>query len=254
MELPLIIAAAQICAEDQNISTNLRTHYHMIKLAAAHGARLLIFPEMSITGYVREAAQSLSFTRYDPRLETMRALSAIHNIVIVAGAPVRSVSGLHIGGFVLTPDGSVSVYLKQHLHPGEEMYFSAGDRVQPDIMLDGEKISLAICFDIENDTHVHDAKEAGSTIYCPGILYSEGSIANAHALLRGYAEDYGINILMSNFCGGMYGITSGGGSAFWSCDGRMLSSLDSNATGLVLGIKEKNEWTGKAVPDNSGCL
>ena len=50
---------------------------------------LLIFPEMSLTGYEREEAKQLAFTPNDTRLEKLRQLSHDHNITLVVGAPIQ---------------------------------------------------------------------------------------------------------------------------------------------------------------------
>ena len=43
---------------------------------------------MSITGYEREKASELAFSENDPKLDSLRQLSADKQMIIVAGAPV----------------------------------------------------------------------------------------------------------------------------------------------------------------------
>ena len=101
-----VIAAAQMCAWDENIEQNLREHERLIRLAAAHDVQLLVFPELSITGYVLEAAARLAFLPGDPRLGSLKRLAALHGMILVAGAPVRLGEALHIGAFILYPNGT----------------------------------------------------------------------------------------------------------------------------------------------------
>lgn len=244
---PTIIAAAQICAEDENIAYNLNMHYKLIHLASENGVQMLVFPEMSITGYVREAADRLAFSPKDSRLDELRNLAAAYDMMIIAGAPVRLGNGLHVGAFILYPNRSVSLYTKQYLYKNENDFYIPNCGNNPQITLGQEKISLAICFDMENTPHVIKAMEAGSTIYSSSIFYSKASIEEAHNLLGTYANTYSLNVLMSNYSGHLYNTPAGGQSAFWSSTGEKLASLKEDETGLVVAIKENDVWTGKTV-------
>ena len=83
----MILAAAQL--QDQaNFVANLEEHLRMGKKAADNGACLLLFPEMSLTGYMRVGAAENSVTVYDVRLDPLRELVAERNIIIIAGAPL----------------------------------------------------------------------------------------------------------------------------------------------------------------------
>jgi predicted amidohydrolase/RimJ/RimL family protein N-acetyltransferase len=240
---PTIIAAAQMCAEDENIEHNLREHDRLIKLAALNGVRLLIFPEMSITGYVREAADRLAFSRNDSRLFGLKNLASDFNMIIVAGAPVRLGSALHIGAFI------ISLYTNQFLFKDENEFFMPNCGNNPPIQFDDEIISLAICFDMENKPHILKAAETGSTVYAPGIFFTEGSMHEAHGMLSSYAQTYSLCVMMSNFAGRLYHEQAGGQSAFWNDKGELLACLSKNQTGLVLGIKDNGIWKGRVVVD-----
>lgn len=240
-----IIAAAQMCARDGDIAYNLREHERLIRLAAEHGIELLSFPEMSVTGYVREQAEELAFCPQDLRLDGLRALSARYHMIIIAGAPIRLSGDLHIGEFVIFPSGTEALYTKHYIHLGEEVYFAPNQDYTPEILLHDERISLAICFDIENEQHIAQAKIDGCTFLMPSIFYSEPAMDDAHRLLATYAGDYTLPVLMSNFSGYHYHTQSGGRSAFWSAGGAMLACLDKNTAGLVIAVKEDGVWTGK---------
>jgi predicted amidohydrolase len=243
----MILAAAQINPADGNEETNLDNHYKLIHLAASHGAGFITFPEMSLTGYLRKGASEVSYTEEDVRLDTLKKLSAQYHMVIVAGAPIKLDSGLHIGSFVLFPDYSVSIYTKQFLHDGEEVYFVPGADLNPVIELGRERISLAICADINHQAHVENAKTAGSTFYIPGIFYSAKGMEEAYNVLSQYASRYAMHILMSNFHGNAWGMEAGGKSAFWSDQGELVLNLDTSNTGLILAEKCGNKWTARSL-------
>lgn len=243
----MILSAAQTIPKRGNITENLNDHYRLTKLAAAHGSQVIVFPELSITGYEREEAANLSFTPNDQKLNTLKALAMEEKILIIAGAPVKLETGLCIGSFVLFPDGKTALYTKQFLHGGEEQFFLSGFDHNPAINLQNERISLAICADITNPLHPANAAKANCTIYIASLFYTPNGIPEGHRLLSEFAKNYAITVLMANYGGDSWGMASGGQSACWSDTGEMLANLDSSGEGLVILEKENGIWGGKTV-------
>jgi predicted amidohydrolase len=68
----MILASAQTNPKRFDINANLEVHYSLIELAAKHNADLILFPELSITGYEREKAKELIFEPDDSRLDELR--------------------------------------------------------------------------------------------------------------------------------------------------------------------------------------
>lgn len=242
----MILASAQTKPVRFNIDSNLLEHYQMIELAAENGADLIAFPEMSISGYERDKARELSFTPDDPRLEGLKKLSAEYDMVIIAGAPVAIGSELFIGSFIIQPE-AVFLYTKHYLHTGEENYFSSTFDYNPLIELKQEKISLAICADIDHPEHPEMASKVNTSIYIPSIFFSPGGLPGAYQNLSSYAQKYSFNILMSNFCQEAYGKPAGGKSAFWNNHGELIGNLNSEDKGLLLVEKTDGTWASKTI-------
>lgn len=243
----MLIAAAQTVPHAQDIVKNLADHCRLTILAAQHGARLLAFPELSLTGYERETARQLSFTPDDPRLDELRVLAAVHNMIIIAGAPIQLDSLLYIGAFIFMPDKSIKIYTKQYLHTGEDIYYASSLAYNPLLQLEDETISLAICADITNPKHAQSAAQRHSTLYIPGIFYSPAGIGEAHIQLSGYAKKYNMAVLMSNYGGPTWDRQSGGQSAAWNNRGELLTKLDSGGEGLLIAEKIHHYWTGRLI-------
>lgn len=243
----MIIAAAQTVPARENITFNLQQHYQLIKQASGLGVQLIIFPELSITGYERELAKDQAFTVDDNRLDGLIRYAEQYHMTIVAGAPVRIEEALFIGAFVIFPDRKVSVYTKQFLHDGEEQFFAYSFDHNPAITLEGQTVSLAICADIENAKHPEKAAEHDADLYLASIFYSPKGIGGAHELLGNYAARYDMAVLMSNFGGDSYGMPSGGQSAFWNRAGELIAKLESSGEGLVVVEQANGKWKGKAV-------
>ena len=245
----MILASAQTRPKRGNILENLDDHYRLVEIASDKGADLIVFPEMSITGYEREQAYLLAFSSNDIRLDKLTRLAVDNKIIVIAGAPILLNSDLFIGGFILLPDSSVKIYTKQFLHPGEEKYYKSSFDFNPIIELENERISLAICADIDNHLHAENAGKVESSIYIPSIFFSPDGIPSAHNLLGSYARKYSMNVLMSNFCGESWGQPAGGRSAFWNNNGGLIVEMNNSSSGLLLVEKRNDNWTGQLFND-----
>jgi predicted amidohydrolase len=230
----MIIAAAQTQPFEGDLQSNLKQHLELADRAADQGAALLLFPEMSLTGYTREHAEAWALTLDDPRLVPLRQKADQRKIVLIPGAPVRMLNKLYISALVYQPSMQPSLYTKHYLHEGEENYFHSGFAFDPVIRLGKDQASLAICYDIENVTHPEQACRKGTTLYLASIFYSMKSMTAAHETLSRHARENRMNILMANYCGTCWDTLSGGRSAFWNPAGTCLQSLDEKQSGLLL--------------------
>jgi len=243
----MILASAQTSPKRYDISANLIDHYSLIELASKHGADLILFPELSITGYEREKAKELIFKKDDSELNELRKLSIKNQIIVIAGAPIQIRKDLYIGAFIIKPDDTVSIYTKQFLHTGEDIYFKSSFDYNPVIEIKNERISLAICADINNQKHPENAKMINTTIYLADIFFEPDDMDRAYKTLSSYAEKYSMNVLMSNYTGQSWGLDGGGQSGFWDKNDNLISNLNDTDSGLLLIEKVNNDWTGKTV-------
>jgi predicted amidohydrolase len=241
----MILASAQTSPVQHDINANLIDHYRSIEMASKHGAELILFPEMSITGYEREKAKEFAFRENDSRLSELKKLSVKNQIIVIAGAPVKIDKDLYIGAFVIKPDGSVSIYTKQFLHTGEDIYFKSSFDYNPVIEAAEERISLAICADINNPKHPENANKVDSTIYLASIFFEPVDMTKAYKTLSGYAKKFSMSVLMSNFAGRSWDLDSGGQSGFWNKNGELIANLNNIDSGLLLIEKVNNKWIGK---------
>jgi len=85
-----------------DVEANLHEHVRMARLAAAEGARVIVFPELSLIGYELALAAGLAFSENDPRLFPLLDVAAGQGVTLIVGASVQLKSSLYIGAFVLT--------------------------------------------------------------------------------------------------------------------------------------------------------
>lgn len=236
-----IIALAQSASLRGDTEANLQKHMEFTALAAEKRAQLIVFPELSLTGYEPDLAAELAFTEDDARLKPLKDLAELHRIIIVAGAPFCTESALHIAAFILYPCGEGSVYTKHYLHEGEEKFFVAG-RLNPAILLGEEKIAMAVCADIANPVHAKDAARAGSTIYLASAFITPGGYEAEARILKNYARKHSMTVMKANYSGQSGGFPSAGRSAIWSANGELTGELPGEGEGILLAKKEKTGW------------
>ena len=244
----MVIAAAQACSIKGDIKANVKAHVAMARQAAERGARLVVFPELSLTGYEPELAAALATRPDDPRLAPLDRCSKRHGITIIAGAPIVCSRGKpFIGAWIFTP-GRTFLYRKRHLHPGEERFFSEGKGESRILSVDGTRVGTAICADTNHASHARIAAQRGARLYTAGVLISESGYAADVRNLRRIAKTHRMAVLMANHGSPSGGYQSAGRSAIWNEQGGCIAEAPCAGTALVIAVKERGRWTGEVVP------
>lgn len=227
-------AIDQIDRKPADLEANLQTHIECCKAAAEQQAKLIIFPELSLTGYNLADAQKQAFTLSDKRLNPLQAIADAHGMAIIAGAPVLHKDKLFLASLIIRPRASIDFYAKQHLHGEEQDYFETSTDYNPLINIGDEKYALAICADINYAAHSAAAKAAGATTYLASIYFESYEMDKAHRLLAAHAKANQMKVLMVNFTGTADGHTAGGKSGWWNQEGKLMHCLSSTAPDLVV--------------------
>jgi predicted amidohydrolase len=247
-DMTLIIAAAQSKSVPGDISQNVARHLRFAAIAAENGVRLLVFPELSLTGYEPAIARRNAVRPNASCLDPLRRLAQEADLTMVVGAPVLNEKDeLHIGAFAIRPDGSEFTYTKQYLHAGEEKVFAPGEG-GPVLEIEDAQVALAICADTTHAQHPASAAARGANVYAAGVLITEKGYATDTALLRRYAAEHKMAVLMANHSGVTGGWVSAGKSAVWSEDGRLVAASPGTEESLVICRKQDNRWDGAVLP------
>lgn len=229
----MIAAAAQIVSLRGDTAGNAARHLRFAGMAAARGAQLLVFPELSLTGYELDIAAAHVIHPDDALLVPLRLFAREVGMTIVVGAPVRGAGGaLHIGAIAILPDGAASVYTKIHVHSSEEHVFAPGSG-GPDLPVAGVPVALAICRDAAIPEHAAAAAARGAKFYAAGVMIDEAGYERKVPLMRGYARDLGLDVLMANYSGVSGGEVSAGKSAIWRAGGECAAESPGSEEALV---------------------
>jgi predicted amidohydrolase len=240
-----ILAVAQTASIRGDVESNIKTHARFAEAATRHGARFIIFPELSLTGYEPDIAAIHTFTAEDLRLKPLIDIARKHAITIVAGAPYRSPRGLHIAALVIQPE-EVHVYTKHHLHSGEEVYFVPGT-MGLQIGVEGERVSFAVCADTTHPEHAEVAARTGATVYAACVFITPTGIDVDSAQLRGYAESHRMTVLMANYASPSGGFPTAGRSAVWDKRGERVVEAPSSGEALLLVHGEGETLVGEVI-------
>jgi predicted amidohydrolase len=209
----LIVAAAQPSTVPLDVARNAVTHAAVVHAA---GARVVVFPELSLTGYELDAPL---LAEDDPRLAPLIEACAATDTVALAGAPV---DGPHIATLAIDGNGARVAYRKQHPHHTEERFRPGpGPAV---LEVDGWRLGLAICRDTGVAAHHAALAELGIDAYVAGVA-DEPAAEQVHAeRARLIATTYGVWVAISSFAGPTGGLPQAAGrSGIWTPEGTVAA-------------------------------
>ena len=245
-------AAAQIAVRRVDSATdfaaNLAAHRRAMTHAAMAGVDVLVFPELSLTGYELDRLAALALAPDDARLDPLAELAVRHGLTALIGTPLTNAHGQpHIGTVILHPDGTRSAYAKQHLHASENAYATPGSSGANTFSVAGQVCAPAICYDTEHRTHAEAAAHAGASLYLAGVLWSEAGYAADAATLAGHARDFGLLALEANHGAPSGGYRSAGRSAVWAPGGAQLACAPAVGDALVVARTHGAHWQGEVL-------
>lgn len=251
---PLAICVAQTCPSPGNLEENLEQHLRLVELAAANQAQLVLFPELSLTGYELELAERAALVEDDLRLLPLVDAAQSNALTIVVGAPVRVEQRLHIGALVFQPDRATLLYTKQHLGafgesarcdgnvpPPESSVFQPGNS-DPLVQLGEGLAALAICADTGRVQHARRARERGASAYLASMFVIPSEFDGDAKRLELYAREHSMLVALANFGKATGGLASAGQSSIWSADGVLRVQLPGSGAGIGVATATPDGW------------
>jgi predicted amidohydrolase len=229
MRDPLIVAAAQPAIAPGEVVRNAIAHAEMVRTA---NARVVVFPEMSLTGYELSADP---VSPADAALSPVVQACAAAGAVALVGAPVRDETGrVFIAMLRVDGTGAEVCYRKTWLGGSEAERFSAGDG--PGLVeVDGWRIGLGICKDTGAPRHVAAVAQLEVDAYFAGLVHRPDELAEQDA--RGFliARACRAWVVFASFAGPTgdgYSQTAGT-STVWSPEGKVLARAGCQVGGVA---------------------
>jgi predicted amidohydrolase len=167
----LRVAIAQINPRLGNLQANLALYEEKIEQGIKERADLLLFPELSLTGYfLRDTVPNVALTADSTEMKKLRRLS--RELPLVAGLVEESSDHRFFNAAVYLEDGEIrhihrKVYLPTYGMFDEQRYFARGDRIRAFSSKFG-RIAMLICEDLWHPSTIYLAALDGArAVLCP---------------------------------------------------------------------------------------
>ena len=240
------ICVAQTRPIKGDIQSNIDNHKILINLAVSNGAVIIIFPELSLTGYEPTLANELATNQDDSRFDAFQIISNINQITIGVGAPTKNNAGICISMILFRPHKARQTYSKKYLHPDEEAFFISGQSF-PSLKIAKVNVALAICYELSVPKHAERAYKSGAEIYIASVAKSANGVDHASKRLSGIANKYSMTVLMSNCVGQSDDFEGAGKTSVWNHKGSLVRQLDDVNEGVVIYNVDTQELIEKTV-------
>lgn len=230
------VAVAQIDPSLGDLAANMELHRSAIARAKAENVDLLVFPELSLTGYrLKDSVPDVALTRQCP--EFLELADASVGLSIVAGLVLESTEHFFYNAAVYFEDGKGQfvhrkVYLPTYGMFDEQRYFARGNRIAAFGTKHG-RVAVLICEDMLHPSAVTIAALDGAGILIApsasparGVAVEGEVDANGRAwgeYNRTMARTYGVFVVHANRVGVEDGHTFWGGSEIFGPDGETLA-------------------------------
>jgi NAD+ synthase (glutamine-hydrolysing) len=227
--MKLRAALAQINPTVGDLAGNAALIADSVKRAQDHGANLIVFPEMIVTGYpVEDLALRQSFQAASIRAVQEIAAGITGDIVAVVGyldrssqesGPQNSVAVIHEGKIRAT-------YVKRHL-PNYGVFdefrnFVAGDKSLI-VRIHGVDVAVAICEDIWHSLDAIASRTPGLLVVPNGSPFERNKDDVRLALVQKRAKEIGAPVAYVNMTGGQDDLVFDGDSIVVGKDGSVLA-------------------------------
>ena len=228
MSKTLRIAMAQFDFPVGDVAGNRDRMADMIRVARdEHGADLVLFPEMALSGYPPEdLLYRPSFLR-ECEIAMSALAESVEGIVAVVGWPQAAGSVVYNAASVLRDGGIQSTYRKRELPNyavfDERRYFDVDpDRDDCVFELNGINIGLIICEDLWFAEPIASTVAAGAElVLVPNASpFERDKHAQRDALLAQRCRETGVGIAYLNLVGGQDSLVFDGASVVCDADGQ----------------------------------
>ena len=229
-----------------DIEGNIENHKKLIDLAAANGADIVIFPELSLTGYEPALAKALATHQGDGRFDDFQEIADASQITIGVGVPTKSGASPYISMVIFQPHQGRQTYSKQYLHADEEPFFMSGPS-SPGLIEGRPNVGLAICYELSIPEHPERAFAQGANVYLASVAKSASGVDQAAKRLSAIAQTYVVPVFMSNCVGPSDDFESAGKTSVWNDKGALVRQLDDRNEGFIIFDTETRELIEKVI-------
>jgi predicted amidohydrolase len=213
----LIVAAANIDSQPGETNRNLEKILHSANLAESRQAKLVLFPELSLTGFLPNhpltdhaawLRNALSLARQTaeridgPAVKTLSMIAQQIGIYIAAGLLEDAGNVLYNTCVLVGPPGTVGVWRKLHVPMFEMPFYNGGPGLDV-VHTPFGRIGANICFDalIPESTRLLAVQNVELVLFPFAADPPEGLAAWAGPALRARCQENGVFGIAANYSG-----------------------------------------------------
>ncbi|WP_333771524.1 carbon-nitrogen hydrolase family protein [Streptomyces sp. IBSBF 2435] len=218
--------------------------------AAGRGARLLLTPELALSGYVLGPQAAASAEPADgPAARRVEETAARHGVAVAYGWPERDGGAVFNTVRLVGPDGTeLAVYRKTHLYGDQERAaFTPGAEPIVQADLDGVRIGLLICYDVEFPEPVRAHALAGTDLLAVPTALMRPFEFVPRVLVPARAYENGLHIAYANRCGPEGGYDFAGLSCLAGPDGEVRARAGAGPELLIADVDPERNAAARAV-------
>lgn len=240
----LQVAVAQIDSALGDLRGNTNKHLDFIRRAADGGVEVLLFPELSLTGYSLGArVPDVALPREHEIIKLLA--QAAPNMTVLVGFVEEGPAAQFFNSVVALRDGKI-VFIHRKLNIPtygtleEGKLFAAGSYVETFPVHGRWRGGVMICADLWNPALVHLAMVHGTTLLFAPLNSAEHVVSDEFSnprswdtVLRFYAIMYAMPILVANRVGTEHGARFWGQSRILDPRGEILDQADGESECLI---------------------
>ncbi|MEZ0493400.1 carbon-nitrogen hydrolase family protein [Kineococcus sp. TBRC 1896] len=220
------IAGLQHAGTPGDVDANLAALDEAAGRAAAAGCRLLVTPEMFLTGYdIGDLVERLA---REPLEDRVARVAARRGVAIAVGLPLPAASGEGVTNSVLLLDergGRLARYDKTHLFGDlDRAMFVPGADAVVTADLDGVRLAFLVCYDVEFPETVRAAAVAGADLVVVPTAQMEPFAFVAEHLVRVRAWENQVYVAYLNHVGAEGDLRYVGRSSICAPSGDVLAA------------------------------
>jgi omega-amidase len=256
------VAAAQISCVPGDVDANLHKVHDFCERARKSGAELIVFPEMTDTGYSMPLIQKHAAAWNEGAVPKLRELAKEFSLIIVCGVSERDGSSLYNAQAIVDSNGEIlAKYRKMHLIAAaplnERSCFSAGDKfvsckiadtrsgalqsaegTRPPgdtaLLEDDFTVGLTICYDLRFPEMCRKlAVDYGANVFVTSSAWPFVRIEHLRVLALARAMENQCYLILANRVGTDGGVTLCGSSAILDPYGTILAAAPPDREGLI---------------------
>ena len=240
------IAVAQINMTVGDFAGNAERIRQAVDAARNQGARLVVAPELALSGYPPEDLLLRDDFNDQCVAELQKLATYCLDVALVVGHPYREGRTRYNAASLLRQGRIEQIYFKQRLPNyqvfDEKRYFETGNR--PCVFeIEGRKIGLTICEDLWFPEPAAQAKAAGAEMLLSinASPYNRNKLAERYSVMGARVKETGLPLLYVHWVGGQDELVFDGASFAMAGDGALTYQAETFQESLDI-----LEWEGNA--------